>query len=327
MTVLIPARNEAATIGKTIAAIRDHAKKVPIVLVDDQSDDGTAEVAAAMGDDRLQIVRGREMPEDWTGKLWALEQGMQQVKTEYLLLLDADITMETGMFAAIRRKMDQDKVDFLSIMARLRMKNGWEKLLMPAFIFFFKLLYPFHLANGSNRFVAAAAGGCIATRVSVITEIGGFSTLRGALIDDCSLAKRVKQAGYRTWVGLSHAVVSRRKYESFSEISNMVARTAFTQLGYSWSLLVFCTILLLLAAWSLPTGIYLNTGLSAPIGIAGFIAMITVYLPTLRYYGLSIFWAASMPVVATLYLYMTWVSALRYLRGTRSRWKGRAYSS
>jgi len=258
MTVLIPARNEAAVIGKTLAAIRNQASKVPIVLVDDQSDDGTAAVVAALGDDKLQIVRGREMPKDWTGKLWALEQGIQRVETEYLLLLDADIMMETGMLAAIRHKMDQDKVDFLSIMAHLRMKTGWEKLLMPAFIFFFKLLYPFRLANGANRLVAAAAGGCIATRVSVITEIGGFSALRGALIDDCSLAKRVKRAGYRTWIGLSHAVVSRRKYDSFSQISDMVARTAFTQLGYSWSLLIFFTILLLLAAWSLPVGIILT---------------------------------------------------------------------
>ncbi|MEE8118661.1 MAG: glycosyltransferase [Gammaproteobacteria bacterium] len=327
LTVLIPARNEAATIRQTLAAIREQGRDIQIILVDDQSEDTTADIAYEMNDPNLKVVRGASLPDGWTGKLWALEQGIQQVQTEYLLLLDADIELKPGMLAAMRKKMDADSVVFLSIMARLRMENIWEKLLMPAFIFFFKLLYPFQLSNSANRFVAAAAGGCILTKVSVIKDIGGFSALHGTIIDDCSLAKQVKQAGCRTWIGLSQGVISRRRYESFTVICDMVARTAFAQLRYSWSLLMICTILLLLAAWSLPIGVIIDEGLSMPVGLVGSAAMVAAYLPTLRYYGVNFFWALSMPIVATLYLYMAWVSAIRYLRGTRAIWKGREYSS
>ena len=197
---------------------------------------------------------------------------------------------------------------------------------MPAFIYFFKLLYPFRLSNSSSSKTAAAAGGCILVETEVLNAIGGFDSLRGELIDDCALARRVKSLGCRTWMGLSHSVRSLRPYNRLGIIWNMVARTAFTQLGYSKLALILCTIVMLVS-FSLPVINLLfppvSVKLLSTFCLAG---MMLSYLPTLRFYGISGWWALTMPLVGTLYLAMTWTSAIKYWLGETAEWKGRKYS-
>jgi hypothetical protein len=195
LTVLIPARNEAAQIGRTLNALRDQIGESQVVLVDDQSDDGTAEVARNLGVDGLEIVDGVPMPAGWTGKLWALHQGLERVTTPRVLLLDADIEVGDGVVSTLLGKMDDDGLQMASVMARLSTSGWWEKLLLPAFVYFFKLLYPFRLANDPRRRTAAAAGGCVLLETEVLRSIGGFTALKNELIDDCALAARIKDAG------------------------------------------------------------------------------------------------------------------------------------
>ena len=214
VTVLIPARDEAAVVGDTLAALGQQGRGLRVILVDDRSSDGTAEVArrAATGSLSLDIHGGAPLADGWTGKLWALEQGRRHVETPLVLLLDADITLRPGMVRALLAKRQESGAALVSVMAALRMQRGWERLLLPAFIFFFRLLYPFHLANKPSRWVAAAAGGCVLMETAALERIGGFDAIRGALIDDCALARAVKNAGLRTWVGVTSGAVSHRAY-------------------------------------------------------------------------------------------------------------------
>ena len=225
LTVVIPARDEAAVIGETLAALGTQGRNLRVVLVDDRSSDDTAWVAqrAAPGSLTLDICRGGPLAAGWTGKLWALEQGRQRVETPLILLLDADIALRPGMIGALLAKKDESGAALVSVMAALRMQGGWEKLLLPAFIFFFRLLYPFHLANGPSRWVAAAAGGCVLIESSALAKIGGFDAIRGALIDDCALARTVKDAGLRTWVGVTTGAASHRTYPTLGAVWHMVA--------------------------------------------------------------------------------------------------------
>ncbi len=326
LTVLIPARNEADVIGSTLQSLAQHAPGLRVVVVNDNSTDATDAVVSQVEGLDLTLVQGKPLPKGWSGKLWALEQGVRLVETPKILLLDADIQLHPGMLAALLTKMDGERLDFVSIMARLRMEGFWEKLLMPAFVYFFKLLYPFSLANNAalTRF-AAAAGGCILLKTEVLGAIGGFASLKNALIDDCTLAQRVKRQGYRTWIGLSRGVVSQRRYESLEPIWHMVARTAFTQLRYSVALLGLCT-LLMVTAFGIPlAALFVET--TAVPAIAALGAMMFSYWPTLRYYRLSFGWGLALPVIGALYLMMVWDSAVRFWQGERSRWKGRVYAS
>ena len=212
-------------------------------------------------------------------------------------------------------------------MATLSMVGFWEKLLMPSFIYFFKLLYPFHLANSSSSRVAAAAGGTVLIETAVLREIGGFAALRDELIDDCALAARVKAAGHGTWVGLSHSVVSHRRYPTLSSIWNMVARTAYTQLQYSPAILVGC-VLALLWTFVLPlAGLFASDPTARTAAIIAGVTAAATYLPTLIYYRRSPAWALLLPIVGALYLAMTVDSACRYSRGIRSEWRGRVYAT
>jgi hopene-associated glycosyltransferase HpnB len=208
------------------------------------------------------------------------------------------------------------------------MQGYWEKLLLPAFIFFFRLLYPFQLANDpKQRRVAAAAGGCILLETKLIDEIGGFAALRSALIDDCTFARRVKSLGARTWIGLTHSVCSVRRYDTLEAIWNMVARSAFTQLHYSTVALLGCTAVFLAAFWLPIAGLFLGDVAARTLAVVALLAMITSYVPTLRFYRLGSAWVMALPLIGTLYLAMTWSSALRYWRGQRSRWKDRVYGN
>lgn len=323
ITVLIPARNEAEVIGTTLAGLQAQGQGLRVVVVDDQSSDGTARIAASFPN--VRVVSGKPLPAGWAGKLWALEQGKAEVATPMTLLLDADIELRPGLLAALLRFKQADGRNFVSLMADLRRTSFWDRLLLPAFVYYFKLLYPFALSNSSFRHVAAAAGGCVLVDTAALQGAGAFASLRGALIDDCTLARKVKDAGNRTWVGLSRGVVSLRPYGSLRSIHDMVARSAFTQLRYSTLLLLLVTAVFIAAYW-LPLAALLLPGARVPAAI-GLAAMMLAYWPTLRYYGMSPLWLLLAPLGASLYLAMTWSSAIRYWRGVRSRWKDRVYET
>jgi len=327
LTVLIPARNESRQIGRTLAAIREQAPNIRVVLVDDRSDDATTEAAKSAGLANLRVVRGQSMPDGWTGKLWALDQGLAAVESPLTLLLDADIELAPGIISALLEKRRQDGLQMVSLMATLETRGFWETLLLPAFVYFFKLLYPFHLSNSSSKWVAAGAGGCVLIETDVLREVGAFASLKGELIDDCALAAGVKTLGHRIWTGLSHNVVSHRRYDGLRKIWEMVARTAYTQLRYSPLLLVGCVAVLSWAFWLPVIGLVAGDPTGRLLSLAALISMIITYLPTLRFYHLSPLWALLLPFTGTLYLTMTIDSAWRYLRGVRSTWRGRVYHS
>lgn len=325
LTVVIPARNEADVIQRTLSALGKQGMDLRVILVDDQSSDETAFLATSALRIGLQVIKGEPLPSGWTGKLWALEQGWRNSRTELVLLLDADIELEKGMIDMLRQRLIGEKLDLVSIMAHLRMESFWEKLLAPAFIYFFKLLYPFSIGNNPNSNFGVAAGGCMLVRSDTLHKIGGFQPIRNAIIDDCSLADGVKKIGGRTWIGLSHSVRSHRPYPRLANFCEMVERTAFTQLRYSIWLLLATTFILLLAFWLPVVGLFSSSLPVRWFALAGVSAMMASYLPTLRYYRRSALWALALPLIGGLYLFMTWSSALRFWRGKRSEWKGRVY--
>jgi hopene-associated glycosyltransferase HpnB len=319
ITVLIPARNEADVIGATLAALQG----LQVVVIDDQSSDATVRIAASYPHTR--IISGAPLPDGWAGKLWALEQGLAHVNTALTLLLDADIQLQPGLLGTLLAHKQREGLQFVSLMADLRRTSFWDRLLLPVFVYYFKLLYPFSLSNSRSRLVAAAAGGCVLADTQALRHVGAFASLRDALIDDCTLARQIKNAGYDTWLGLSRDVVSLRPYGSLGSIHDMVARSAFTQLGYSALLLMVVSAVFALA-YGIPF-VLLGSAQAWPLGLVAWAAMTLSYLPVLRYYRMSRLWALLLPLSAVLYLGMTWSSALRYWRGIRSRWKGRTYGT
>jgi len=241
------------------------------------------------------------------------------------LLLDADIELCPGMLAVAKAKLRSAHLDLLSVLAAPRMEGLWEKLSMPAFVYFFKLLYPFRLCNAPRSRFAAAAGGFVLLKTRLLDEIGGFTVIKDALIDDCALAKSIKRKGGSTWLGLSLSVRSLRRNERLTDLGRMVARTAFTQLNYSSARLGLCTLLMLVAFW-IPAQSLLHSSPSGRVMALFVLAMMMLtYLPTLKFYNRSPLWALTLPLVAMLYLALTWASAIGYCRGRRSTWKGRVY--
>jgi hopene-associated glycosyltransferase HpnB len=332
VTVIVPARNEARQIAATLAGLAGQGAGLAVIVVDDESTDSTTDVAVAAGRAhesaiRLSVVGGAPLPAGWGGKLWALEQGLARTDSEWVLLLDADIVIAPGVVSALLDQARRSGSDLVSVMADLRCVSFWERLLVPPFVYFFKLLYPFRrVADPASR-VAAAAGGCVLVRMDALRAVSAFGSLRGALIDDCTLARLVKQSGRRLWLGLGHGVVSHRQYGSLGSFAAMIARTAFTQLRYSATLLVLVSMLMgvvfagpLLAVWSQPNAAGIG------IGLAGLVAMLAAYAPVQRWYAMPLPWLLTLPLAAVLYLGMTWLSAIHYWRGTRARWKGRAYA-
>ena len=325
MTVLIPARNESEVIGTTLSSLKNQGQGLQIVLVDDRSTDRTVTDARASGIENLKIISGEPRPTEWSGKLWALDQGFRHVKTPLVLLIDADIELRPGIIQGLRRRLEEDHLHFVSLMAQLRMVKFWEKLLVPAFVYFFKMLYPFRLSNSDFPGVAAAAGGCILLETRLIEEIGGFKAIRSELIDDCALAKRVKSLGYRTWIGLTHSVRSLRPYEDLAGIWSMVTRTAFCQLRYSPWVLAGTTAIMMMVFWLPVAGLFFPVASAKVMSACALAALILTYLPTLKFYERSRGWAVTLPLIATLYLAMTWSSALHFWVGAGLRWKGRFY--
>ena len=325
ISVLIPARNESAVIQETLEALKVQGRGFKVILVDDGSSDGTADIAREVGGISLEIISGKPLPAGWKGKPWALEQGLERVDTIFVLLLDADIWLTPGLLSGLLQVSKKMNRPFVSVMAELPMKNFWEKLLSPAFIYFFKMLYPFSLANSADKHFASAAGGCILIERKLLAEIGGFDSIKEALIDDCALAKQIKRAGFRTWTGQSRLVKSRRGYASLSDFWAMVARSAYTQLNYSIFLLLLTSLAMCLLFIAPLVGLFQPSGWAQLCGLLALTSMAISYQPTLRFYRLSPFWALLMPFIGCLYLAMTWSSAISYYGGRSGSWKGRTY--
>jgi hopene-associated glycosyltransferase HpnB len=335
VSVLIPARDEAETIGRTLAALAAQGRDLDVVVIDDQSADGTAKVAAvavaAQESFRLRVLSGQPLPPGWAGKLWALEQGLHVVDRPFVLLLDADIELAPDMLPTLLLAARQREASLVSIMAELHCATFWEKLLTPAFIFFFKLLYPFAWSNDPERRTAAAAGGCMLVRTAVLRDVGGFAAIRGALIDDCTLAAALKRRRPPIWLGVSRSVRSLRVYAELRDFWSMVSRSAFTQLRYS-SVLLFVTTALMLAVLLVPvvavaTGVLAGVWQLAGLGMLAWLAMSVAYWPVVHFYRLPAGWALTLPVAAALFLAMTWSSAAGYWCGTRASWKSRRYGT
>jgi hopene-associated glycosyltransferase HpnB len=335
VTVLIPARDEAPLIGGTIAALHAQGRDLEIVVVDDQSTDGTSAAAARAASGShvaLRVVSGAPLPPGWAGKLWALEQGFATVARPFVLLLDADIELAPRLVPSLLQAADARQASLVSLMAKLHCATFWERLLAPAFVFFFKLLYPFARSNDAARRTAAAAGGCMLVRTDALRAIGGFAAIRGALIDDCTLAAALKEARPPIWIGVSQSVQSSRVYARLGDFWSMVSRSAFTQLKYSLVLLLLTTVAMTATLLAPVAGVVLAAAPAAPpallaIAAAAWLAMSATYWPTIRYYGLPPCWALMLPLAGALFLAMTWTSAASYWHGTRATWKNRAYDS
>ena len=338
--VIIPARNEADVIPVSLRSLllQDYPGKFTIFLVDDQSSDGTAHIAQGVAyaldkTPQLQIVTSTSLPPGWTGKLWAMEQGLQTASTltpDYFLLTDADIEHDPSNLHRLVAKAEAQKLDLVSIMVRLRCQSFWEQLLIPAFVFFFQKLYPFSWVNNPKKATAAAAGGCILIHSEALNRIGGLQIIRQALIDDCSLAKAVKSTHGKIWLGLSTLTYSLRPYDSLKTIWDMVARSAYTQLNYSPFLLIGSllgmTLVYLLPPIAIIFGLVLGNWIITLISFIGYLLMTFAYFPIIRFYKCSPVFAFSLPIIAFLYTSMTIDSALQHWQGRGGAWKGRVYA-
>ncbi|MBO1058268.1 MAG: glycosyltransferase [Dolichospermum sp. JUN01] len=338
--VIIPARNEADVIPVSLRSLllQDYPGNFTIFLVDDQSSDGTAHIAEGVAyaldkTPQLQIVTSTSLPPGWTGKLWAMEQGVQTASTltpDYFLLTDADIEHDPSNLHRLVAKAEAQKLDLVSIMVRLRCQSFWEQLLIPAFVFFFQKLYPFSWVNNPKKANAAAAGGCILIHSEALNRIGGLQIIRQALIDDCSLAKAVKSTHGKIWLGLSTLTYSLRPYDSLKTIWDMVARSAYTQLNYSPFLLIGSllgmTLVYLLPPIAIISGLVLGNWIITLISFIGYLLMTFAYFPIIRFYKCSPVFAFSLPIIAFLYTSMTIDSALQHLQGRGGAWKGRVYA-
>lgn len=337
VTVVVPARDEADVLPRTLPTLLAQRYPGParVVLVDDHSSDGTGDLARALGGGGggrpgLTVLRAPDRPDGWAGKLWAVSQGVAAAGgSDWLLLTDADIAHPPGSLAALVAAAEAAGVDQLSLMAKLRARSPWERLLVPAFVYFFAMLYPFGRVGRPPARRAAAAGGCVLVRSAALRAAGGVAAIRGAVIDDVSLAQAVARAGGRVWLGFADDVVSVRPYEGLGPLWHMVARSAFTQLRHSTLALVGTVIGLVLVFVAPPVGVALGLALGDPAAAAtagaAWVVMAATYLPMQRYYGLACWRAATLPVAATLYLAMTVDSARRHWTGRGAAWKGRSY--
>lgn len=332
VAAVIPARNEADGIAETLRSLwsQDYPGPLRVVLVDDHSDDGTAELAREVSvPGRLEVLTGQPLPPGWTGKVWAMHQGVQRVledpEARYILFSDADIAHGPGAVRELVSRAEAGGLDLASFMVRLQCRTLPERLMIPAFVFFFRMLYPFRRASDPKDPLAAAAGGTMLARREALERIGGMEALRSALIDDCSLAAEIKRGGHRIWLGLSRESVSTRGYGTLAEILRMIARTAYTQLGYSPVQLAGCVLGLALTFLAPPL-LLLAGGWGAVLGGTAWLLMSLLFLPMVRFYGQSPLWAPLLPVTATLYLWATLISAWRHHRGVGGQWKGRSQS-
>lgn len=337
VAVIIPARDEAPTIGEAVASLlaQDYQGLAAVFVVDDNSTDGTAEAAAAgsAGDRRLHVVAGAPLAEGWSGKVWAMNQGVAAVResvpdAEYLLFTDADIAHAPAELSSLVRLAEAGDRDLVSLMVRLDTRGSWARLLIPAFVFFFQKLYPFSWVASERRPTAAAAGGCMLVRRAALDVAGGLAAIQDRLIDDCALASLLKKRG-AIWLGLARDTRSLRPYDGLDDIWRMVARTAFEQLNHSYAMVAFATLGMALVYLAPPlctiASLGTGDGTAFAMGLLAWGLMTVAYVPTLRFYDEPVWRAVLLPVAAVLYAMMTVDSARRAAQGHGGGWKGRSY--
>ncbi|OON71383.1 glycosyltransferase [Streptomyces tsukubensis] len=337
--VVVPARDEAEVLALSLPSLlnQEYPGRAEVILVDDGSSDGTAELARSLsrtyGGLPLTVVSPGEPPAGWTGKLWAVRRGMELAGERgpgHLLLTDADIAHEPDSLRELVAAAETGGFDLVSLMARLRVRSPWERLVVPAFVYFFSQLYPFRWISRPRSRTAAAAGGCVLLRTEAAAAAGVPDSIRQSVIDDVALARAVKRSGGRIWLGLADRVDSVRPYPRLDDLWRMIARSAYAQLRHSPAVLVG-TVLGLALIYLVPpvavvSGLATGRGTLAVVGGAGWVVMTGTYLPMLRYYAQPLWLAPLLPATAFLYLLMTVDSAVRHYRGRGAAWKGRTYS-
>jgi hopene-associated glycosyltransferase HpnB len=354
---VVPARNEAETIGRVVTSLieQDYPGQLSVIVVDDHSEDATAAIAkqAAEPDGagkRASIVSAPALSSGWTGKLSALNAGVSSIETSsvaaqsgdgsetsdsgatsssdqapsFYWFTDADVIHAPDTLLRLVMHAERDKLDLASLMVLLQAKTLPERALIPAFLYFFLMLYPPQWIADDELSTAGAAGGCILLKREALARIGGLAAIRGEVIDDCALARAVKAGGGRVWMGLTRKSTSLRAYGTFAEIRDLISRTAFTQLRYS-ALLLAGTLAGMFLTYVAPIVLlFAHDSTARTLGFASWLLMSLSFLPTVRFYRLSPLWAPFLPVSALFYTYATWLSAVRYWMGKGGQWKGRA---
>ena len=335
VAAVVPARNEADSIAASVGSLlaQDYPGPWTVVLVDDDSSDGTAAVAlrAVGARERLRVVTSRGLPAGWTGKLWAVKQGIDAAMAlpqppDYLLLTDADIVHAPDSVARLVAHAASRRLALTSLMVKLRCESLAERAAVPAFVFFFQMLYPFAAVNRPQSRVAAAAGGCMLVRADALQRAGGIAIIRDALIDDCALAKALKAHG-PIWLALTERVRSIRPYPALADIRRMVARSAYAQLRYSPLLLAGTVAGMTLIYLAPPLLAIFGGGAARLIGLSAWVLMAIAFQPVLRLYRLSPVWGVALPAIALQYLLFTIDSAYQYARGRGGSWKGRVQAN
>jgi len=334
VVAIIPARNEAETIGRAVTSVakQDYPGEFFAIVVDDHSDDGTADLARSASDEsnasgRISIHSARELPSGWTGKVWAMNEGIAEATKrapDYFWFTDADITHAPDTLRRLVCQAERDSLDLASLMVLLRAQTFPERLFIPAFLYFFLTVYPPNWVIDPKSRAAAAAGGCILLRRSALERIGGMVAVSGEVIEDCAIARAVKQSGGKIRLGLTRLSVSLRCYNSFGGIRDLIARVAFTQLRYSF-LVLLGALAGLFATYLLPWVLFFAFPGEAWLAVDTTIAMMAAtFAVTVKFYGLSWPWALTLPIAALFYSYATCLSAVRYWLGRGGQWKGRA---
>lgn len=332
--IIVPARDEAETIERVVQSLlcQAYAGRFTVTLVDDGSSDGTAEIARAAGasaaaqGDKLRVVTALPKPVGWSGKLWALSQGIACTSAPVLLLADADIVHDPRHLATLVARLESPRVDLVSEMVRLNCVSMAERWLVPAFVYFFQMLYPFRRVNDPTSRTAAAAGGTVLMRRAALERIGGIAAIKSALIDDVTLARAVKRGG-PIYLGHSGLATSIRPYPRVGDIWHMITRTAFTQLRYSAALLLL-TVMGLSVVWWLPLALAVaGHGVPQALGAVAFALGALSFVPTLRRYRQNELWCLVLPLIALFYMAATVGSAFSYWAGRGARWKSRDYGN
>jgi len=338
VVAVIPARDEAETIAMTVRSLLDqnYAGSFSIIVVDDNSTDGTADGARSAAitnaeKAKVKVIDGLPLKDGWVGKMWAVSQGIDAAGSpDYLLLTDADIEHVPSSLSSLVAKAEADKLGLVSLMVKLRCQSFWEKLLIPAFIYFFQKLYPFPRVNAPDQQIAAAAGGCMLVRSEALQANGGIEKIKDKVIDDCALARLIKP--YRPiWLGLSADVRSLRAYDHLQPIWRMVTRTAYVQLNHQ-ILRLFGTVIGMGLLYAVPIitlglGIFAGNEVLIALGGMAWLIMSWTFLPTLDLYDLNVVWALFLPLAGFFYLVMTIDSARAHYAGRGGAWKGRTYGS
>jgi hopene-associated glycosyltransferase HpnB len=333
VAIIVPARNEADVIAQPIQSLleQDYPGPLHIYVVDDQSSDNTADVlrkAAAQYPERLNLISSSPLPPGWTGKMWALFQGVQHSSDfapDYFLFTDADVVHGPDSVSSLVALAQEGNRDLVSMMVKLRCDSFAERALIPAFVFFFFMLYPPRWVNSAQRKTAAAAGGDILVRAGALARIGGIAAIRHELIDDCALAREIKRAGNIS-LGWTENARSIRPYVSFGAVGRMISRSAFYQLQHSaWLLLG--TILGLAITYLAPPVLIFAGGRTALFAAAAWILMTIAFLPMVRFYSLCPLWAVMLPAIALFYAGATIHSAIQYWLGRGGEWKSRVQDS